>query len=115
MTRQEFLKEYAKKLEINQTQANICLNGFFDIVTGAFKKGENVVFANFGKFKITRIKAKMGINPKTQEPLHIPESNKISFKPGKSLKEAAQTTLVATKKASAAPKKAVVAKKVVKK
>ena len=41
---------------------------------------------NFGAFKLRHIPERTGVNPRTGEPLTIPEQNKVVFQPEKSLR-----------------------------
>jgi DNA-binding protein HU-beta len=51
------------------------------------KKGEEVVIANFGSFKVKERAERKGRNPKTGEEIIIPAKKVVSFSPGKNLKE----------------------------
>ncbi len=41
----------------------------------------------FGKFETKTRAARTGINPQTKEPVQIPETKVVGFKPAKALKE----------------------------
>lgn len=63
----------------------------FDAVVGALattiaQEGELAV-RDFGTFRVRERKARVGRNPKTGEPLDIPKSKGVGFKPAKALKE----------------------------
>jgi DNA-binding protein HU-beta len=63
-----------------------------DAVTGAIveaaKKGEEVNFPGFGKFKVKDSPARQGRNPSTGEVIDIAASRKLSFSPAKQVKDA---------------------------
>jgi DNA-binding protein HU-alpha len=48
----------------------------------------DVNLTGFGMFKISRRKARDGINPKTGQKMRIPASKSVGFKAGKTIKEA---------------------------
>jgi len=62
-----------------------------DAMLAAIRKGlqddGSVQIQGFGSFQITTRKARTGRNPATGEPIEIPESKTVTFKPGKNLKE----------------------------
>ena len=51
-------------------------------------RGEEVAITGFGTFRVAKRAARMGINPKTGEKIHIAASVKPKFRAGKMLKEA---------------------------
>ncbi|KKT79539.1 MAG: Histone family protein DNA-binding protein [candidate division WWE3 bacterium GW2011_GWC2_44_85] len=51
-------------------------------------KGEKVTWTGFGTFEVRPRKPRMGRNPQTGAPLHIPASKTPAFKAGKGLKDA---------------------------
>lgn len=44
-------------------------------------------YPNFGTFTVKHRKAREGRNPRTKEPITIPASNTVNFKPSPSLKD----------------------------
>ncbi|KKT06099.1 MAG: DNA-binding protein HU-beta [candidate division WWE3 bacterium GW2011_GWF2_43_18] len=59
-----------------------------DAAKAALKKGEKVTWTGFGTFEVRPRKPRMGRNPQTGAPLHIPASKTPAFKAGKGLKDA---------------------------
>ena len=57
------------------------------IETGVIKD-ETVQIIGFGSFVVRHRAARNGINPKTKEPLKIPASKTVAFKPAAAFKEA---------------------------
>ena len=60
----------------------------FDALRDALVAGDGLVVKGFGSFGISERKARTGRNPRTGEPLDIPASKSVSFKPAKALKDA---------------------------
>lgn len=69
-------------------QAGEIVDWFFDTITNALKKGDEVGITGFGTFKVVKRAARQGINPKTGEKIQIPAAKKPKFTAGKLLKDA---------------------------
>jgi DNA-binding protein HU-beta len=52
------------------------------------KKGYKIPLLGLGKLYVRKTKARMGRNPATGEPIHIPSKKRIRFTASKSLKQA---------------------------
>lgn len=50
-------------------------------ITAHAEAGSTVAFIGFGKFQVKARPARTGRNPATGQPVDIPESRKITFKP----------------------------------
>ena len=68
--------------------ANEVVDLFFDTITKALSRGEEVGITGFGTFKTVKRAARMGINPKTGEKIQIAAATKPKFSAGKGLKDA---------------------------
>ena len=64
------------------------MDGVFDAITDALKKGDEVRLVGFGTFTVARRAASEGRNPRTGEKIQIPASKQPKFKAGKGLKDA---------------------------
>ena len=69
-------------------QANEVVDLFFDTITKALSRGEEVGITGFVTFKTVKRAARMGINPKTGEKIQIAATTVPKFKAGKGLKDA---------------------------
>ncbi len=78
----------AERMNVSKKQGMEWLDAFVDEVTKVLRKGDKVNITGFGIFKVADRKAREGINPRTQEKIHIAASKKPRFTPGKLLKEA---------------------------
>ena len=63
-------------------------NGIKKVKTKKSGREHRVTIPGFGTFGTTYRKARKGQHPKTQEPIQIPATYAVSFRPGKNLKEA---------------------------
>ncbi len=64
------------------------VNAVFDGITSELSKKGEVNITNFGSFKVSHRKARMGVNPKTGEKIQIAATTVPKFKAGKGLKDA---------------------------
>ncbi len=69
-------------------QAEMAVDAVFDTILKAMVKGDDVNVAGFGVFKVSKRAARMGINPKTGEKIHIAAKTAPKFRAAKALKEA---------------------------
>ena len=63
------------------------IDTLFNCVTKALKDGDRVELRGFGTFTTKRRNARIGRNPKTGDPVAIPQKKMPFFKMGKSMKE----------------------------
>ena len=63
------------------------IDTLFNSVTKALKDGDRVELRGFGTFTTKLRNARIGRNPKTGEPVAIPQKKMPFFKMGKSMKE----------------------------
>lgn len=73
--------------KLTQAQAEEAVNTILATMMEALGNKEPVQLTGFGSFKTSKRNARTGRNPRTGEPLEIPESRAVTFKPGKELKE----------------------------
>ena len=63
------------------------IDTLFNCVTKALKNGDRVELRGFGTFTTKLRNARIGRNPKTGDPVAIPQKKMPFFKMGKSMKE----------------------------
>ena len=88
MNKESLVKEVAEQAGVTKTDASKAFDAIFEAIQGSLKKGESVNLIGFGSFKVSTRNARTGRNPRTGEPLSIPETIVPSFSAGKALKEA---------------------------
>jgi len=88
MTKAELISAVAEKSNLTKKDSDKAVSAVIDAITEALKKGEKVSLVGFGTFEVKKRAARMGINPRTKEPMPIPSSKLPAFKAGKALKEA---------------------------
>ncbi len=88
MNKESLVKEVAEQAELTKSDASKAIDAVFAAIQGSLKKGEPVTLIGFGSFKVSKRNARTGRNPRTGEPISIPETIVPSFSAGKALKEA---------------------------
>ena len=87
MSKQDLIDAVAEKCELTKDKAKAAVDTVMDKIAEAMKNGQDVRIPDFGTFKVTKRKAREGINPLTKAPLKIPAANVAKFQPAKKLKE----------------------------
>jgi len=88
MTKQGLVDALADKVGLTKVDAQKAVDGVAELVTGTLARGEKVTWTGFGTFEVRMRAARMGRNPQTGAPLHIPAGKTPAFRAGKSLKDA---------------------------
>ena len=88
MNKNDLISAVATSSGLTRGDATKAVEGVFDAVAAALKKGDEVRLVGFGTFSVARRKASTGRNPRTGEAMEIKASNQPKFKAGKGLKDA---------------------------
>ena len=88
MNKNDLVGVVSTKTGMSRTDATRAVDGVFDAITAALKKGDEVRLVGFGTFIVARRNASEGRNPRTGEKIKIPASKQPKFKAGKGLKDA---------------------------
>ena len=82
MNKAELVCSVQKNLgkEVSKAAAEKAVNAVIESIAATLRKGKNV------QFKVVHRKARMGVNPKSLEPLKIKASKSVKFAVGKELK-----------------------------
>jgi DNA-binding protein HU-beta len=87
MTKSDLVDRIADEAGMTKVDAAKALDALADTIMNALKRGEKVTWTGFGTFEVRSRAPRMGRNPQTGAPLHIPASKTPAFKAGKSLKD----------------------------
>lgn len=87
MNKQDLISAVAETSGLTKNDATKAVEGVFDAITGALKKGDEVRLVGFGTFSVSQRKASTGRNPRTGETMTIKASAQPKFKAGKGLKD----------------------------
>ena len=87
MNKQDLISAVAESSGLSKSDASKAVEGVFDAITGALKKGDEVRLVGFGTFSVSQRKASTGRNPRPGETMTIKASAQPKFKAGKGLKD----------------------------
>ena len=88
MTKQDFVDAVADSAGISKREAGAAVDAVLDTLTDALRSGDSVTFTGFGKFSTSARAARMGVNPRTGEKVHIAATTVPKFTAGSQLKAA---------------------------
>lgn len=88
MNKNDLVAAVSDNAGLSKADATRAVDGVFDAITAALKKGGDVRIVGFGTFSVAKRKATTGRNPRTGETINIAASKQPKFKAGKGLKDA---------------------------
>ncbi len=83
----DFIKAVAQQSGTTQKTTDAVVEAALDTIREALKKGDSVVFMQFGTFKISERAARKGRNPQTGKEIQIPATKLPVFKASAAFKE----------------------------
>ena len=86
MTKTDLVEAVARDLGLSRVDSQKTVEAIFSKITEGLATDGKVQIQGFGTFLAKMRKARMGINPQTKQPMQIPESKTVGFKPGQDLK-----------------------------
>jgi DNA-binding protein HU-beta len=87
MTKAQLVLKLSEGAGLSRKQADEVLNSLIDSVVKTVKRGESVKIPGLGIFRLRKLKARMGRNPQTGEPIKIPARKKVGFSVAKTFKD----------------------------
>ena len=92
MNKADLVSEIQSSLgdDSSKSTAERALDAVLDGIKKSLVSGESVQIIGFGTFSISDRAARMGVNPKTGEKMHIAASKAVKFKAGSALKSSVQ-------------------------
>lgn len=88
MNKKELIDVVSLKRDLTKKEAEALVDTVFDTIIESVATGEKVLISGFGTFKVNERSERKGVSPKTKEPMVIPASRTVSFKPSNKLKDA---------------------------
>jgi DNA-binding protein HU-beta len=88
----ELVDAIASSANVSKADAENALNAFINSVQDAVASGDKVTLPGFGTFAPSLRKARMGMDPRTREPVHIPERKSAKFTVGSKFKAQVQSS-----------------------
>ena len=87
MTKSELVTNLASSSGVPKKQVEQILDAVVENVVKTVRKGDSLKIPGLGIFRLRRLRARIGRNPQTGEPLKIPARKKVGFTVAKSFKE----------------------------
>jgi DNA-binding protein HU-beta len=94
MNKTDLINKVAELSNLSKKDAGIALDAVLDAISDSLislsnePKGGSIQLVGFGTYKVTPKPARKGRNPSTGQEIDIAASNKVSFTPGATLKNA---------------------------
>jgi DNA-binding protein HU-beta len=88
MNKGEFVTHIAKLHSCTKLEAEKVVDMFTSSVIDAIYHDKEISLIGFGQFTTSKVAAKTGRNPKTQQPMEIAAYTQVKFKVGQKLKDA---------------------------
>jgi len=86
MNKSDLINVVRERAGLSRKEAEQVIFTFFNEISDALEKGDRVEIRGFGSFTVKHYKSYTGRNPKTGNPISIPEKKLPFFKVGKELK-----------------------------
>jgi integration host factor subunit beta len=87
ITKKELIDRIADGTHNRRVQVKRVVQQFLDEVIAELGKGNRLEFRDFGVFETKVRKARKAQNPKTLEPVEVPERRTVKFKVGRLMKQ----------------------------
>ncbi len=87
MKKSDIVDIIAEGTGLTKLETQAVIDGFLATTSFGLKNGERIELRGFGNFKVVTRKARLARNPKTNEPVQVPERLSVVFRPSKDLKE----------------------------
>jgi integration host factor subunit beta len=87
MNKSDLIAIVAEKTKTPQSRAYRAVDEVFKAMSQALVNGERIELRGFGSWKTKHHRARDGRNPKTGEPISVPERRQPFFSAGKDLSE----------------------------
>ena len=87
ITKKELIDRIAEETQQKRVHVKRIVQQFLDEVISELGKGNRLEFRDFGVFETRLRKARKAQNPKTLEPVTVPEKRTVKFKVGRLMKQ----------------------------
>lgn len=89
MNKAELIEAVQRELgaDCSKAHAERAVNSVLSSISGGLEKDSTVQLVGFGSFHVRERKARTGLNPQTKQPIEIPASKTVGFRPGNKLKD----------------------------
>src|SRR5476651_949649 len=87
VTKKELIDRIAETTNSRRVQVKRVIQQFLDEIVNELGKGNRLEFRDFGVFESKVRKARKAQNPKTLQPVAVPEKRTVKFKVGRLMKQ----------------------------
>lgn len=87
MTKADIVDIIAEGTGLTKIETQAVIDGFLATMRYSLGKEERIELRGFGNFKKVLRKERVARNPRTKEPVNVPEHYTVVFRPSKDLKE----------------------------
>ena len=87
ITKKELIDRIAESSNSKRVQVKRVVQQFLDEIVSELGRGNRLEFRDFGVFETKLRKARKAQNPKTLEPVAVPEKRTVKFKVGRLMKQ----------------------------
>src|ERR1700689_5720873 len=87
ITKKELIDRISDSIHHRRVQVKRVVQQFLDEIVNELGKGNRLEFRDFGVFESKLRKARKAQNPKTLEPVAVPEKRTVKFKVGRLMKQ----------------------------
>lgn len=86
MEKYNLVEKVAAELNLTKKDATKVIEAVFAAAADGLNEGRMVKVSGFGTFVVKTKAERKGINPKTKEPIVVPATKVVTFKPAENLK-----------------------------
>lgn len=86
-TKKDLINRIAENTRTKQVLVKSIVQQFFDQVISELAKGNRLEFRDFGVFETKTTPTRTAQNPKTLEKVEVPAKRRVTFKPGRLMRE----------------------------
>ena len=86
MNKSDLINVVRERAGLSRKEAEQAVLTFFNEISSSLANGDRVEIRGFGSFTVKRYKSYTGRNPKSGDPISVPEKKLPFFKVGKELK-----------------------------
>jgi len=87
MTKTDLVNLIAEGTGLTKVETQAVMDGFLAAISFALHNHERVHISGLGSFRTIKRSARMARNPKTNEPVQVPEHYTVVYRPAKDLKK----------------------------
>ena len=88
VTKRDVVERISERTGLKKTDVKLVLQEFLEEIITELGAGNRLEFRDFGVFETRTRAARTAQNPKTLEPVPVPEKSTVKFKPGRRMKQA---------------------------